>query len=151
MQSNASTPEEYIAGLPEDRKAIISEIRKTILKALPKGFAECMNYGMLCYNVPLSLYPAGYHCDPKLGLPFISLASQKNYISFHHMALYNGSLLEWFKDEWPKHSSKKLDMGKCCVRFKKPEDVPMKLLEELSARMTPDQWIAAYEKALNRN
>ena len=105
---------------------------------------------MLGYVVPHSLYPAGYHCDPKQALPFIALASQKNYISFYHMALYAGTLLDWFTAEWSRHSSKKLDMGKCCVRFKKPEDVPLKLLQELSSKITPEQWIAIYEKAIKR-
>jgi hypothetical protein len=150
MQSKAATPEEYIASLPEDRRAVISEMRKTIRKNLPKGFQEVMCYGMIGYVVPHSLYPPGYHCDPKLPLGFITLASQKNYISFHHMGLYQGPLLEWFKKEWQKVSAKKLDMGKVCVRFKKPEDVPLKLIGELAAKMTPKDWIEKYEKMIRR-
>lgn len=150
MQSKAATPDEYIASLPEDRKDAIGELRKVILKNLPKGFEEIMSYGMLGYVVPHGLYPDGYHCDPKQGLPFVSLASQKNYISFYHMGLYEGSLLPWFRDEWQKASAKKLDMGKCCVRFKKPEDIPYDLIGRLVTKMTPQQWIETYEKAIKR-
>ena len=150
MLSKAATPEEYIEGLPEDRKQIMSQIRKTILKNLPKGFKEGMGYGMIGYVVPHSLYPSGYHCDPKLPLPFMSLASQKNFITFYHMGLYGGAHLEWFQKEWTKHSNKKLDMGKSCVRFKKAEDVPLALIGELCAKMTPQQWIDVYEKNLKK-
>jgi len=146
MQSKATTPEEYIEALPEDRKKIISQIRKTILKNLPKGFKEEMSYGMLGYVVPHSLYPDGYHCDPKLPLPFISLASQKNFISFYHMGLYGGEYLEWFQKKWKNHSDKKLDMGKSCIRFKKQEDIPLQLLGELCTKIAPQEWIALYER-----
>jgi hypothetical protein len=146
MQSKAKTPAEYVESLPEDRKKIIREIRKAINANLPKGFKETMGYGMLGWVVPHSLYPDGYHCDPALPLPFMSLASQKNFISLYHMGLYGGKHLEWFQKEWKKHSTKKLDMGKCCVRFKKPEDVPLDLIAELSTRFTPKDWIEIYEK-----
>ncbi len=150
MQSKATTPEEYIKNLPEERKDAITEIRKIILKNLPKGFSECMSYGMLGYVVPHSLYPQGYHCDPKQPLPFISLASQKNYISLYHMGLYEGELLEWFKKEWKKVSQKKLDMGKCCIRFKKFEDVPLQLIGKLVKKVSVEQWITTYERNLKR-
>ncbi|MBI1223789.1 MAG: DUF1801 domain-containing protein [Bacteroidetes bacterium] len=145
MQSTASTPAEYLASLSDERRPILTAIREVILKNLPDGFKEGMGYGMLGYVVPHSLYSEGYHCDPKLPLPFISLASQKNYISLYHMGMYEGPLLNWFKEEWPKHSKKKLDMGKCCIRFKKPEDVPLELIGELVSKMTPHQWIEIYE------
>lgn len=150
MQSKATTVPEYIDSLPADRKKAIVAIRKAILKNLPKGFEEVMSYGMIGYVVPHKLYPAGYHCDPKLPLPFISIASQKNYISFYHMALYEGELLDWFREEWKEVSTKKLDMGKCCVRFKKPEDVPVDLLGELVSKVTPKQWIAYYESQIKK-
>lgn len=150
MQSKVKTIKEYLAEVPDDRKEILSEMHKTIVKNMPKGFQEVMSYGMIGYVVPHSLYPAGYHCDPKQPLPFMCLASQKNYISFYHMGLYAGVLLEWFSKEWPKHSSKKLDMGKCCVRFKKPEDVPIQLLAELVSKMTPEEWIKVYEKSIQK-
>ena len=150
MQSKASTPEEYIEQLPEDRKDIIKKLRKVIVKNLPKGFSERMGYGMIAYVVPHSLYPPGYHCDPALALPFISLASQKNHIALYHMGIYGGAHLDWFVKEWTKHSTKKLDMGKACIRFKKPEDVPLDLIGELCTRMTPQQWIELYEHNLKR-
>lgn len=146
MQSAAATPKEYIANLPEDRKEVIANLRKTIKKNIPKGFQEVMIYGSLGWVVPHSLYSQGYHCDPATPLPFINVASQKNHIAIYHMGIYSsGSLLEWFQGEWPKHSSKKLDMGKSCIRFKKPEDVTVALIGELAAKMTPQEWIEIYE------
>jgi len=151
MQSTATTPGQYIDELPEDRKAIIIAIRNAIKDNLPKSFEEVIGYGMLGYVVPHSIYPAGYHCNPKFPLPFINIASQKNHISIHHMGLYASKpLLDWFLAEWDKHSTKKLDMGKGCVRFKKAEDVPLKLIEELAKKMTPQQWVEQYEKAFTR-
>ena len=146
MQSNATTPDEYGASLPDNRKEIIGNLRKSINKNLPKGFEEVMSYGSLGWVVPHKLYSAGYHCDPKLPLPFISIASQKNHIVVYHMGIYSsGPLLDWFNTEWPKHSSKKLDMGKSCIRFKKPADVPVALIGELASKMTPQEWIDIYE------
>lgn len=148
MPSKAASVEEYIASLPEERRKIISDMRRAIKKNLPKGFKECMAYGMIGYVVPLSLYPAGYHCDPAKPLGFICIASTKGHIALHHMGMFSGELLKWFQKEWPKHSDKKLDMGKACVRFKKPEDVPLKLISDLASKMTPQDWIEKYEKAL---
>jgi len=150
MQSKATTPEAYLDQLPPDRQTIMRQLREVILANLPDGFEEHMSYGMLGYVVPHTLYPAGYHCDPRQPLPFISLASQKNYISLYHMGLYEGSLLDWFRAEWPRHVSKKLDMGKCCVRFKKAEDVPLALIGELCTQVTPDDWIRYYEATVKR-
>jgi uncharacterized protein YdhG (YjbR/CyaY superfamily) len=148
MQSNLKTVPEYIDSLPPERKQIISAIRKTILKNLPKGFQEEMSYGMIGYVVPHKLYPDGYHCDPKLPLPFFSVASQKNFIAVYHMGIYaQPKLLEWFQDEWKVYSTKKLDMGKSCIRFKKPEDVPLDLIGELATKLAPEQWIEIYEKS----
>jgi uncharacterized protein YdhG (YjbR/CyaY superfamily) len=150
MQSKARTPEEYIANLPDDRREIISAMRKMILANLPKGFSEEMSYGMLGYVVPHSVYPTGYHCDTKMPLPFMNLASQKNYISFYHMGLYEGELLDWFQEEWKLATNKKLDMGKCCIRFKKATDVPLELIGKLVSKVTPEQWIITYEKHIRR-
>jgi hypothetical protein len=150
MQSKAKTVSEYIQSLPEDRAEAITKLRKQILKNLPKGFEECMSYGMIGYVVPHKLYPAGYHCTPELPLPFISIASQKNYISFYHMGLYEGKLLDWFQDQWKEHSDSKLDMGKCCVRFKKPDQIPFDLIGNLCSKMTPSQWIEQYEKVIKK-
>lgn len=151
MQSKASTPDEYFATLPEDRRDAMAQLRKVIKKNLPKGFQEVMNYGMPGYVVPHKIYPDGYHCDPKLPLPFLGLASQKNSINFYHMGIYaDPKLLKWFTSEFPKHSKKKLDMGKSCVRFKKPEDIPYELIGELVSKMSPQDWIKLYESGLKK-
>ena len=151
MQSRAATPKEYVDSLPEERKQAISELRKVILKNLPKGFSEVMSYGMLGYVVPHSLYPDGYHCDPKQPLPFLCIASQKNFVAIYHMGVYlDKKLLAWFAKEYAKHSKAKLDMGKSCIRFKKPDQIPYKLIGELAAKITPQEWIARYEKELKR-
>lgn len=148
MQSKATTVDAYMAELPEDRQKAISELRKIIKKNMPKGFQECMSYGMIGYVVPHSKYPPGYHCDPKLPLPFMNIASQKNFVAVYHMGVYaNPKLLKWFTDEHAKASPKKLDMGKSCMRYKKPEDIPYKLIGELASKITPDEWIALYESA----
>lgn len=149
MQSKAVTPDEYMETLPDDRKAAMAELRKQIKKNLPKGFKEQISYGMLGYVVPHSIYPSGYHCDPSLPLPFLSIASQKNFIAVYHMGIYSDpKLLDWFVKEFPKHTSAKLDMGKSCLRFKKPDQIPFKLIGELAAKLTPEQWIDVYETQL---
>jgi hypothetical protein len=147
MQSKATTVDQYIDELPEDRKKAMEELRKVIKKNIPKGFQECMSYGMVGYVVPHSKYPAGYHCDPKLPLPFMNLASQKNFIAVYHMGIYaDPKLLQWFTEAHAKASTKKLDMGKSCLRYKKPEDIPYKLIGELVSKITPDEWIEIYER-----
>jgi hypothetical protein len=146
MRSDAATPEEYIDNLPEDRKNAISTLRKTILANLPKGFEEIMSYGMIGYVVPHSIYQDGYHCSPELPLPFINIASQKNFIALYHSGIYaDKTLYDWFVSEYPKHVKTKLDMGKSCVRFKKVELIPYELIGELCSKMTVDQWIELYE------
>jgi hypothetical protein len=150
MQSKAKTVDEYLATLPDDRAEIIAALRNVIKKNLPKGFEETMQYGMISYVVPHKLYPAGYHCNPKDALPFMSLASQKNHIAVYHMAIYQGLLHDWFLKEYKKHSDKKLDIGKSCIRFKKPDDVPVKLFGELASKVKPAEWIEIYEKTLKR-
>lgn len=150
MQSKAKTVDEYLETLPDDRAEIIAALRKTIKKNLPKGFEETMQYGMISYVVPHSLYPAGYHTNPKDALPFISIASQKNHIAVYHMAVYEGPLHDWFVREFKKYSDKKLDMGKSCIRFKKADDVPVKLFGELASKVKPKEWIEMYEKNLKR-
>lgn len=151
MQSKAATVNEYVAELPVDRQKIVNEFRKVIKKHLPKGFQECMGYGMIGWVVPHSKYPAGYHCNPKDPLPFMGLASQKNSVNFYHMGIYaDPQLLKWFTEAHAKASSKKLDMGKSCIRYKKMEDIPFQLYAELAAKISPDEWIARYEKMLKR-
>jgi len=151
MQSSAKTPQEYFETLPEDKKDALTKLRSVIKKNLPKGFKEVMAYGMLGYVVPHSLYPAGYHCDTKQPLPFLSLASQKNFIAVYHMGMYaDPKLLKWFTCEFPKHSKKKLDMGKSCIRFKNPDEIPFNLIGELASKMTPADWIKLYEQAFKK-
>jgi hypothetical protein len=147
MTSKAELPQDYMNELPEDRKPIMQALREAILTNLPEGFQEIMQYGMLSYVVPHSIYPSGYHCTPKLPLPFLSLASQKNFIAVYHMGMYaENSILEWFTAEYPKHSKSKLDMGKSCIRFKKITDIPVALIGELASKMTVQEWITVYEK-----
>lgn len=151
MQSTAKTVEEYLDTVPEDRKSVMKALRETILEHLPEGFAETMTYGMITYVIPHSLYPQGYHCDPKQALPFVSIASQKNHIAVYHMGLYGDqALLLWFEKRWKQISSKKLDMGKSCIRFKKPEEIPLVLIAELMTKISPQEWIDVYEQNLKR-
>jgi hypothetical protein len=144
-------PEQYIENLPDERKAAIQMIREAIKTNLPAGFVETIGYGMLAYVVPHSLYPKGYHCDPKLPLPFMNLASQKNFIALYHMGIYaDKTLFDWFQAEYPKHCKTKLDMGKSCIRFKKIDDIPYALIGELAGKMTVEAWIAKFEENLKR-
>ena len=146
MQSKAATVDAYLAELPEERQRTMKELRKVIKKNLPKGFKEGMGYGMMGWSVPHSLYPPGYHCTPELPLPFIGLASQKNFIAVYHMGIYaDPKLLKWFTESHAKASPKKLDMGKSCMRYKKSEDIPFDLIGELASKMTVDDWIKLYE------
>ena len=147
MTSNATTPYQYLQELDTERKEAITKLRETILHNIPEGFKEIISYGMLGYVVPHEIYPAGYHCTPSLPLPFMNIASQKNFIALYHMGLYaNPDLLKWFTTEYPKHSENKLDMGKSCIRFKKPEHIPYKLIGELVKKVSVKDWINVYEK-----
>jgi uncharacterized protein YdhG (YjbR/CyaY superfamily) len=151
MQYHVNTVQEYLEALPIDRKDVVSRLREVILKNIPEGFSEEINYEMIGYVVPHSLYPSGYHCDPKLPLPFLSIASQKNFIAIYHMGIFgNPKLLEWFITEYSKHVITKLDMGKSCIRFKNPKHIPYELLAELCRKMTPQEWIELYEKNIKR-
>jgi hypothetical protein len=145
------TPDTYVDQIPEERKAVFQELRSTIKENLPAGFEERISYGMIGYVVPHELYPEGYHCDPKLPLPFLSIASQKNFIAVYHMGIYaDEKLLNWFIAEYPKYSKSKLDMGKSCIRFKKMNDIPLPLIALLCQKMTPLQWIELYENAFKK-
>ncbi len=151
MQSKASSVKEYVDELPSERKEVIEKLRAVILKNIPEGFSEGMGYGMIGYFVPHSLYPAGYHCDPKLPLPFMNVASQKNFVAFYHMGIYGSSkLLDWFVGEYSKRCKTKLDMGKSCVRFKKMNDIPYDLIGELVSKITVKEWIDMYESAYKK-
>ncbi|MEJ7778892.1 MAG: DUF1801 domain-containing protein [Daejeonella sp.] len=151
MQSTAASTQEYFETLPDDRKGAMNELRNVVLENLPSGFCEQMSYGMIGYVVPHSIYPSGYHCDPNLPLPFINLASQKNFIALYHMGIYaDKALLEWFMSEYPRHCSSKLDMGKSCIRFKKPEHIPFKLIGELLRKVSVKDWIEVYESRIRK-
>jgi hypothetical protein len=146
MQLDFKTPQEYVDSLPEDRKIAIEKLRKTVISNLPEGFIEEMSYGMLGYIVPHSIYPKGYHCKPNLPLPFINIASQKNFIAFYHMGIYvNSELLDWFVLEYSKLIKSKIDMGKSCIRFKKMDEIPYELLGELVSKIAVSDWISIYE------
>lgn len=151
MQSKAQTISEYILQVPADKLDAFNQLRKTILDNLPEGFAEEMSYGMIGYVVPLSIYPDGYHVTPKLPLPFINLAAQKNFIALYHMGIYaNPELLNWFTEEFPKHSKLKLDMGKGCIRFKNYNQIPYALIGELVRKLSVNDWITLYDSKLKR-
>lgn len=150
MQYEVSTIDEYFESIPSERKETVKKIYKTLTSNLPKGFEEQISYGHIGFVVPHSMYPNGYHCDPRTPLPFINLASQKNFIALYHMGIYSDdNLLNWFVEEYPKHAKTKLDMGKSCIRFKKIEDIPYDLIGELATKITPQQWIETYEKILH--
>lgn len=151
MQYKADSPEDYINQVPEERQAVLKELRKTINKNLPKGFQEGILYGMIGYFVPHTVYPDGYHCNPETPLPFMSFASQKNSINLYHSGIYaKKELYDWFVFEFPKHSKRKLDMGKSCIRFKHVNEIPFELLGELTRKMTCQEWINIYESAIKK-
>ncbi len=151
MTSKATTVDQYINEAPDDRRAALQQLRTIILENLPEGFQEEMSYGMIGYVVPHSIYPKGYHCTPELPLPFMSFASQKNSINFYHMGIYaKPELYDWFVAEYPKHSKQKLDIGKSCLRIKKPENIPFELIGELVKKMSTAEWIKTYEAAFNK-
>jgi len=151
MQYEANSPDEYITQIPEERKVIMRKLRCIIKDNLPSGFEEGMNYKMIGYYVPHSIYSEGYHCDTSLPLPFINIASQKNSINLYHMGIYaNKELFDWFVAEYPKYSKRKLDMGKSCIRFKKVTEIPFDLIAELCKKMTVNQWIDIYESKIKR-
>ena len=146
MQSKATTPEQYLSELPEDRKEPVKLLRQQILDNLPKGVEERMSYGMLGYVIPHSVYPDGYHCTPENPLPFMNLASQKNFVAVYSMVLYaKKDLLDWFVSEYSKRCKYKLDMGKSCIRFKRMHDIPYDLIGELTSKVSTEEWIALYE------
>ncbi|QQR98794.1 MAG: DUF1801 domain-containing protein [Sphingobacteriales bacterium] len=138
----------YLQELPEDRQKVMQQLRETILQNIPKGFEETFIYKSIGYVVPKTLYPNGYHCDNKLPLPFINIASQKNFIAIYHMGIYaDPKLYGWFLEEYPKHCKSKLDMGKSCIRFKKVNEIPFQLIAELVSKMTWEDWVKLYEQS----
>ena len=151
MTYDVKTVDEYLEVIPEDRKESFLKLRKVILDNLPDGFEEVISYKFPSYVVPLSTYPAGYHCNPEEPLGLISIASQKHFIALYHMGIYSDpELLDWFKEEYTKSNSGKLDMGKSCIRFKNIRKIPYELIGELVAKVNVDQWIKVYERAIER-
>ena len=151
MQSKAKTIDEFFDSLPEKRQEVIKKLRQTILDNLPTGFEEIIQYGMPSYVVPHSIYPDGYHCNPKKPLPFLGIASQKNFVALYHMGMYaDQNLMNWFTGEYPNHCNLKLDMGKSCVRFKKMDKIPNELIGCLVSKMTVEEWIKIYETNLKK-
>lgn len=147
MAKKIKTIIEYFDQLPEDRIEPMEKLRATILENLPDGFKEEISYGMPGYVVPHSIFPDGYHCDPKLPLPFLSFASQKSFIALYHMGIYaHPELSDWFVKEYPKHMKTKLDMGKSCIRFKNVKTIPYELIAELCRKMSSEEWINIYTK-----
>lgn len=150
MTSKSTSIKEYLAGVSADKAPYFNALRDTILKHIPTGFEETMSYGMIGYVVPHNLFPAGYHCNPSLPLPFVNIAAQKNFIALYHMGIYiNSELLTWFEKEYPKHSQTKLDMGKSCIRFKKADQIPYALIGKLMQKITVKDWIDLYQKKLH--
>lgn len=151
MKASGNTVKEILNNVPQDRLVAFNKLHETIVNSLPKGFEAGISYGGLGYVVPHNLYPAGYHCKPIEPLPFAGLASQKNSINFYHMGIYlDPKLFDWFVAEYPKHSKAKLDMGKSCIRFKKFDEIPYKLIGELMTKMSVKDWIAIYESKLKK-
>jgi len=151
MKADGTTVNEILANIPIERKEAFQKMHETIVDNLPKGFEAAISYGGLGYVVPHSIYPNGYHCKPAEPLPFAGLASQKNSINFYHMGIYSKpELLEWFVNEYPKHSKQKLDMGKSCIRFKKLDQIPFELIGELMQKMTVEDWVNIYEGNLKK-
>ena len=145
------TVSDYIDNVQEERKSVFLQVLEAVRKGIPSDFEECISYGMIGFVVPHSLYPKGYHCDPKLALPFISIANQKNLINLYHMGIYaNADLLDWFVDSYNKSSGSMLDMGKSCIRFNPKKEIPYLLIQELCSKMKAEEWIKLYESAFNK-
>ncbi|RNC84745.1 MAG: DUF1801 domain-containing protein [Balneola sp.] len=151
MATKPTTVDEYIDQLEGDRKDAVTKLRQVVLDNLPEGFEECINYGMIGYVVPHSIFPDGYHCDPKLPLPFLNIASQKSHIGFYHMGVYaDENLLKWFQEEYKNLVPTKLDMGKSCIRFKNTKHIPYDLMGELVSKISVEDWISIYQTSIKR-
>lgn len=151
MKTKANNIEQYILNIPEERQKAIKKLLEIINQNIPDGFHLSLNYGMPGWVVPLSYFPDGYHCKKNTPLPFINIGSQKNFIALYHMGIYSDQkLLQWFKNEYPKHCKNKLDMGKSCIRFKKVEQIPYQLIGQLCQKISVDQWINIYQKNIKK-
>ena len=151
MKYEANSPEEYMSQIPQDRREVMEKLRQTIKENLPAGFEEKIDYGMIGYVVPFRIYPSGYHANPKVPLPFMSIASQKNFVALYHMGIYaNPELLAWFQAEYPKYVRTKLDMGKGCIRFKNMNLIPYELIAELCRKISLEDYVKKYELEVNK-
>jgi uncharacterized protein YdhG (YjbR/CyaY superfamily) len=151
MKIESKNVEDYISKISIEQKDAFQKIRKAILKTIDKQFEECIQYNMVSYVVPKSVYPEGYHCDPSLPLPFASLAAQKSSVNLYHMGIYsNPELLDWWKSEYSNHCNAKLDIGKSCIRFKKYDDIPFDLISKLFSKMTAKEWANQHAKSLKK-
>lgn len=151
MNSSASTPQEYIDSLPQEKRAVMDKLRKAIVDNLPQGFTEEMDNGMIAYVVPHNVYPKGYHSSPHKPLPFMNLSAQKNHYALYHMGLYaREDLLSWFMNEYQKRTKRKADVGKSCIRFKNEHNIPYDLVGELAVKMTVQEWITLYENRVTK-
>ena len=151
MKIEAGSVDEYIEKIAEPQQAAVKKLRAIVKKNLPKGFKEQISYNMIGFVVPHSTYPNGYHCDHKLPLPFLNIAAQKNFIALYNMGLYADPVLtKWFQEEYAKLGLAKLDMGKSCIRFKKPDQIPYDLIGELCKKISVDKWIEMYESAFRK-
>ncbi len=151
MKIESQSVNDYFIKVPTERQESMNKLRFIINTNLPKGFEECLGYGMPSWVVPHSIYPSGYHTTPHLPLPFMSLASQKNFIALYHMGIYaDKNLLDWWEKEYAKQCKRKLDMGKSCIRFKNIDDIPYELIAELCKKITPNDWIKVYEGSIKR-
>lgn len=140
------TISEYLAGIPRERLPYFERLRESIKRGLPEGFVEQISSGMIGYVVPHSIYPAGYHCNPKDPLPYMNIASKKTGFSLYHLAIYgNKELYDWFMEGYSKIAKHKIDSGAGCVRFKYLEEIPFDLISELAAKMSVREWIEFYE------
>ena len=145
------TVAEYIQNVPEDRRLIFLQVLDAVRKGIPSDFEECISYGMIGFVVPHSIYPKGYHCNPKLPLPFISLASQKNSINLYHMGIYaDSNLHDWFVASYTQITNSKLDMGKSCIRFNPKKEIPYSLIQELTGKVSAQNWIKLYESTFSK-
>lgn len=150
MRSEATTVKKYLASLSAERRAANEAVRKVVLENLDDGYEEGMQYGMIGYFVPHSVYAPGYHCDPRQPVPFAALASQKNYMSLYLMSAYGeGSELAWLQMAWKK-AGKKLDMGKCCIRFKQVEDLPLEVVGAAIRRVPANVFLERYVQAMGK-
>jgi hypothetical protein len=144
MQSDATSVERYLAELPDDRRDAIETVRDEIVRRLPEGYVETMNWGMISYEIPLADYPETYNGKP---LMYAALASQKNYMAVYLSGVYaEDNRREEFLTRY-RETGKKLDMGKTCVRFRRIDDLPVELIGESIASLTPEQFIEVYERA----